>query len=235
MEIGVALDPDADRAAAALADAALDAAFARIAQVQTALSRFDARSEIGRFNEAPAGTAIAVGVDAAVVLAAAAELGEASDGLFDVTLGSGLSSWSCSAAILYKHASGVRLDLGGIAKGHAVDVAVAVLQASGIDAGWVNAGGDLRVFGALSLPIDLRDERSGGVRRFALLEDGAFATSRLATPGGVRGAVAANAPRHVSVASGLCLWADALTKVVALSGDPGHPALAARSARAWLH
>jgi thiamine biosynthesis lipoprotein len=40
---------------------------------------------------------------------------------------------------------------------------------------------------------------------------------------------------HVSVAAPLCLWADALTKIVAASGDPAHPLLARHDARAWLH
>jgi len=42
----------------------------------------------------------------------------------------------------------VALDLGGIAKGVAVDVAVETLLAAGAVSGIVNAGGDLRVFGA---------------------------------------------------------------------------------------
>jgi thiamine biosynthesis lipoprotein len=40
---------------------------------------------------------------------------------------------------------------------------------------------------------------------------------------------------HASVAAPLCLWADALTKIVAASGDASHPLLARHDARAWLH
>jgi thiamine biosynthesis lipoprotein len=43
---------------------------------------------------------------------------------------------------------GMSLDLGGAAKGYAVDEAVKKIKAEGIDAGIVNAGGDLMVFGA---------------------------------------------------------------------------------------
>ena len=39
------------------------------------------------------------------------------------------------------------IDLGGIAKGFAVDCAVAALKRAGVQAGIVNAGGDLRAFG----------------------------------------------------------------------------------------
>jgi thiamine biosynthesis lipoprotein len=223
VEIGVA-NVGHSSARAHAADAAIAAAFVRIVEIESALSRFDPHSAIGRFNAAEAGASIGVGDDARVVLATAAELCEASDGLFDISLGTGRGGWACDGFVLRKLCDGVRLDLGGIAKGHAVDVAIAALQRADVDAGWVNAGGDLRVFGKLSLPIDLRDEQAGGVRRFATLEDGAFATSWLA-----------GAARHASVAAERCLWADALTKVVALSGDAAHPLVAAHDAQAWLH
>ncbi|MDP9043253.1 MAG: thiamine biosynthesis protein ApbE, partial [Pseudomonadota bacterium] len=90
--------------------------------------------------------------------------------------------------------------------------------------------------------LQLRDERSGGVRPFATLRDGAFATSHF---GGTARAVLQVAdasacdrpgPRaHVSVAAPCCLWADALTKVVAASGDTQHPLLRIHGASAWHH
>ncbi len=202
--------------------AAIDAAFAAVARVEAQLSRFDPASEIHRFNAAAAGACIAIGADTRRVLAAAAALRHASDGVFDVSLGSGADGWRCDEAGLHKLGAGARLDLGGIGKGHAVDRAVAALQARGVSSGWVNAGGDLRAFGAVAVPIDVRDEATGGVRRFARLADGAFATSRLGA-------------RHASVAAGQCLWADALTKIVIASGDASHPLLARHGARAWLH
>ena len=108
----------------------------------------------------------------------------------------------------------------------------------GVESGWVNAGGDLRAFGGAELPVQLRDEASGGVRPFATLRDGAFATSHFGRH--TRSQIAAGARAsptraHVSVAAPLCLWADALTKVVAISGDTSHPLLARFEASAWLH
>ena len=242
VEIGVANIDDSARGAVAAA-LAIDAAFARIGSIEKALTRFDPRSTIGRFNDAAAGATIEIGDDARIVLDAAARLCAASDGLFDVSLGTGADGWVCEGAHLRKRHAGVRLDLGGIAKGHAVDAAVEALRGAGIDAGWVNAGGDLRVFGALALPIDLRDEATGGVRRFAVLREGAFATSWIAcppsTPASRTNVPARGAPdvvaRHASVAAERCLWADALTKVVALAGDAQHPLLRAHGAQAWLH
>jgi thiamine biosynthesis lipoprotein len=209
------------------AEAAIAAAFDRIAAVQKRLSRFDPRSEIARFNAAPAGACIELGDDAQRVLAAARELRDATGGVFDVTLGSGIDAWHCQGGMLRKLSAAVRIDLGGIGKGHAVDGAVDALVAAGVTSGWVNAGGDLRAFGAATVPIDLRDEDGGGVRRFASLGDGAFATSRLGVGDG--------RVCHASVAAPCCLWADALTKLVVASGDAGHPLLARYGARAWLH
>jgi FAD:protein FMN transferase len=223
VEIGVA---EAGRASTTTA---IGAAFDRIATIQSRLSRFDPASEIGRFNGAAAGARIAVAAETRALLAAARALHDASDGLFDISVGSGARSWHCDTSGLHKLADAVRLDLGGIAKGFAVDAAVATLRAHGVASGWVNAGGDLRVFGALTLPIDLRDETRGGVRRFALLGDGAFATSRVAPGAG------AARPGHASVAAAECLWADALTKIVIASGDADHPLLRRYAARAWCH
>ena len=223
VEIGV--DSATDGADVACA---IEAGFARIATLQAQLSRFEPESEIARFNAASAGARIPIHDDAAVVLDAAAVLRDASAGAFDVTLGSGIWEWRVEdARVLVKLAGGVRIDLGGIAKGHAVDCAVAALVAHGATAGWVNAGGDLRAFGALALPIELRDENLGGVRPFATLADGALATSRGVAPGGEL--------RHASVAAPTCLWADALTKIVVASGQAEHPLLARFGARGWLH
>ena len=111
------------------------------------------------------------------MLRAARELQQASDGVFDITLGSGPDGWRLVGRALHKLRDDVCFDLGGIGKGYAVDCAVQALRAQGCAAGWVNAGGDLRAFGAVELPIALRDEARGGARPFALLGDGAFATS----------------------------------------------------------
>jgi thiamine biosynthesis lipoprotein len=40
---------------------------------------------------------------------------------------------------------------------------------------------------------------------------------------------------YVSVAAPLCIWADALTKAVAIHQDNAHPLLERYGARAWLH
>lgn len=49
-----------------------------------------------------------------------------------------------------------RVDLGGIAKGYAVDLATMAMRRAGASGGLVNAGGDLRVFGGALWPVVLR-------------------------------------------------------------------------------
>ncbi len=236
---------------------AIEGAFEAVRHAQACLSRFGETSELARFNALPAAGRIAVHAITIEVLSAAAALRDNSEGLFDISLGSGARAWRVEGSWLIKCTDNVRLDLGGIGKGHAVDLAVLALQQHGCMAGWVNAGGDLRVFGDIDVPLRLRDD-GGGVRDFAALRDGAFATSafgaahraRLVRPvgsGSISGA-SANAhaepgevgsegklAAHVSVAAPSCLWADALTKVVAASGNPRHPLLAHHGAVAWWH
>jgi len=121
------------------------------------------------------------------------------------------------------------IDLGGIAKGYAVDRAVTVLRNFGIRSGVVNAGGDLRCFGAPQ-PIYLRSSHNPAtLLRLGELRDGAIATSAgyynsvrirgqrcvpLVHPQRAR---CISLERSVSVAASTCMTADALTKVVALS------------------
>ena len=135
------------------------------------------------------------------------------------------------------------VDLGGIAKGFAVDRAVEVLKRNGVMAGIVNAGGDLRVFGSASQLVHLRHPKqpnraAGAVR----LRERAIATS------GIYFARTKNRRRYVSpmldartgraacdlisvtVGAANCMTADALTKVVfALRGEAA-PLLARYSA-----
>ena len=120
------------------------------------------------------------------------------------------------------------LDLGGIAKGFAVDQATHVLRRAGCSEGVVNAGGDLRRFGAKYYPLYLR--RNSGLVQIAELRCGAVATSsphanrtdRIAQPIGCiidpRQQRAWRGMGSVMVAARSCIIADALTKVAALAG-----------------
>lgn len=236
---GEAAVPVAEAAAlhAALC-AALDTGWRAVAEVEAALSAFRPDGDVGRFNAAPAGARLAIGPDAAVVLQAAAALARRTGGLFDATRGTGPLGWAVAGRSLEKRTAAVRLDLGGIAKGHAVDRAVEAMAAALAGAGlpvrcWANAGGDLRVRG-VALPVHLRDEDGGGARPWLVLREGALATSDFAaSPGRLAGGPAR--ARRVSVAAPRCIDCDALTKVVGLSGRVDHPAVGERGGHAWIH
>jgi thiamine biosynthesis lipoprotein len=126
----------------------------------------------------------------------------------------------------------VKIDLGGIAKGYAVDRAVAVLQQHGITDGLVNAGGDLRAFGTRRHLIDIRDPRQPERTIFRVaLSGGALASSagrfdpvrsRHAGSSAVIDPVTAMPAPSVSgatVHASTCMMADALTKVVMNAGE----------------
>jgi thiamine biosynthesis lipoprotein len=126
----------------------------------------------------------------------------------------------------------VQIDLGGIAKGFAVDRAVEALQRRGITDGLVNAGGDLRVFGPRSHPIDIRDPRQPERTMFRVaLADMALASSagrfdpvrsRHALASAVIDPLTAMPAQSVSgatVCAARCMMADALTKVVMNAGE----------------
>jgi thiamine biosynthesis lipoprotein len=76
---------------------------------------------------------------------------------------------------------GMRLDFGAIAKGYAVDLAVAALRRAGVERGTVDLGGNLRSFGASeggAWRVGLRDPRDPEEMIAVLrLDSGAVATS----------------------------------------------------------
>ena len=264
--LGTFVEIEVDTDDAQLAGIAIGRAFERIGAIHAAMSYHSPHSDLSRLNRAAPGVAVRVGADTWTVLRAAGELHAGSDGLFDCAIADllvhegllpasdGVEPGSGTQADIDLPAPGVvrksrssRLDLGGIAKGHAVDAAVEVLQRFGITSGSVNAGGDMRAFGPAPRPVHVRDPREPS--RLLLLvdlQDAALATSGnyfvTRDAGTVRSALVDPFRRQcvatdasISVLAPTCLLADALTKVIALSGDLQHPLLAAHGAQAlWL-
>lgn len=117
------------------------------------------------------------------------------------------------------------LDLGGIAKGFAVDRAIDALRSAGATRGLVNAGGDLGGFGPQPWPVTVVDPKHRVPVALVELRDGALATSS-----GLRGPRGALTFDHlpgadrrwtsVTVRASTACDADALTKIL-LSGTPG--------------
>jgi thiamine biosynthesis lipoprotein len=147
--------------------------------------------------------------------------------------------------VRFRHA-GMRLDLGGIAKGFAVDEAIAALRTAGIESGLVNAGGDLRAFGRHLFPVEIRNPVRPE-RPLAVLPIGnqAVATSAHYFADRLRPGARTGPFVHpgfgqlrgdltsVTVIAPNAMLADALTKIVML--DPGQsPALLERLSAAAL-
>jgi thiamine biosynthesis lipoprotein len=248
-----------------------DAAFTAIARVHTALSGHDPDSELSRVNSVALLRAHPVSPDLRAVLDCALDVARVSAGAFDPAVGARV----CALGFLPDHADAgadvvsadkngrwcdveldaagvrfarpLRLDLDGIAKGYAVDCAIAALQRHGVAAARVNAGGDLRVYGE-RVPVHVRTSGACAiVTPLVELADGAVATSafgdrrqlvdrRWATPlVEPRSGLPVMATRTVSVVAPTCMLADALTKVVALRG-PGSARVLAHyhAGAAWL-
>jgi thiamine biosynthesis lipoprotein len=112
------------------------------------------------------------------------------------------------------------IDVGGIAKGFAVDRAVEAMKAAGATSGLVNAGGDIAAFGPQPWTIAVVDPSTRQPIANVAVADGAIATSSIQPDGSD-----AHLPRRSSelrsatVCAPNAMDADALTKIV-LSGSP---------------
>ena len=129
--------PDARYAAQAA-----QAAFAVVDRLEGELSRFRSNSDITRLNHLTAGQSARVGEAAIECLLIAQHVYDLTDGGFDVAIGTGLPSLEvdADAFVVRAAASGVRLDLGGIGKGYAVDLMAELLEEWGLDRAFVHGG-----------------------------------------------------------------------------------------------
>lgn len=165
-------------------------------------------SEITRFNRSEPNTQTSLSPETYEVLHRAYQAYKETGGVFDVTCGPLIELWKRAGvsnilpdeATLQKEraASGwedieifdnrilkkkkdVRVDLGGIAKGYAIDRAIGVLQYAGFDGGLVDIGGDIRCFGkpanAQLWDIDIRNPFNGGILGKIDIPGGAVCTS----------------------------------------------------------
>jgi thiamine biosynthesis lipoprotein len=160
-----------------LAQVAIDAAFERLVWVDQTMSRFKATSDVGRANARAFGQPVSVHAQTAEVLRLGLLWAERTQGRFDPCMGHVVELWDvgnrhrppppaeiarCAGRRWYEsleidrhdnqdvvrfHAPDLALDLGGVAKGYAVDLAVQALRESGIEDGLVNVGGDLYALG----------------------------------------------------------------------------------------
>ncbi len=159
------------------ARAAIAAAFAEVERLERVLSDYDPESELSRLSaRAPMPEAVPVSEDLWKVLVRAAEIRDATDGAFDMSVGPLTTLWrrarkaeqlpppdkltAALAAVgpgaveldpgrrgVRLPRTGTRLDAGGIGMGYAADRALEVLAGHGIRAAMIDASGDVVVSG----------------------------------------------------------------------------------------
>jgi thiamine biosynthesis lipoprotein len=187
---------------------AIDAVMREMHRIDAAMSPFKPESELSRINREAASHAATLTQEMFALLQRSIAFSRLSDGAFDITFasvgqlydyraGTGPSEAQVAAAraaigyqnlILDPEActvrfarAGVRIDLGGFAKGYAVDNGAAILRRHGIAHGIVTAGGDSHIVGdrrGRPWAIGIRDpRRQGEVVAMLPLEDAALSTS----------------------------------------------------------
>lgn len=191
---------------------ALYRAFREMERVEGVLSEHRKESEISKINQAAGLRPVKVSRETFEIVQRAKSYAERLEGLFDVSIGPLSTLWGFSGdqeitlpsesqiatlrtlvdfrkitlseadTTVFLAEQGMKLDLGGIAKGYAIDRAVSVLKQEGIRHFLLNAGGDIYAAGkkdeAHDWRIGVRHPRdpNGLIARFDL-SDEAVATS----------------------------------------------------------
>jgi thiamine biosynthesis lipoprotein len=222
-------------------------------------------SELMQLCQKAGGQPVPVSKELFFVLARAQEVSALSDGAFDVTVGPIVRLWrlarrnqqlpdakelaQAKALVGYKNIRldekkqtvqllkvGMRLDVGGIAKGYAADEALEVLRQQGITRALVAAGGDIAVSESppaadgWKVGIAPLEDPEKEPSKYLLLHDAAVSTSgdaeqyveidgkrysHIVDPGTGLGLVDR---QNVTIAARHGIFADSLTKVVSVLG-----------------
>lgn len=170
---------------------AIDAVLAEMRHIDDTMSTYKPTSEVSQVNAHAADGPMHISKELFDLLTTARQYSEITDGAFDITYASVGYMYDfrkhvrpdeaeiakALPAINYRHVildpahqtvrfsqKGVRIDLGGIAKGYSVDRGIQVLQALGYTRAYIGAGGDSRIIGdRFGKPwiVGIRDPRKG--------------------------------------------------------------------------
>jgi len=193
----------------AKAEAAIDAVLDEMRHIDESMSTYKPTSEVSQVNAKAADGPMHISKELFDLLTTAKEYSVITEGAFDITYASVGYMYNfpkhvrpseeqiakALPAVNYKHMlldpknqtvqfsqKGVRIDLGGIAKGYSVDCGIDVLKKLGFTRAFVSAGGDSRIIGdRFGKPwmVGIRDPRKGGdavITRIPLV-DAAISTS----------------------------------------------------------
>lgn len=189
-------------------ESAIEAVMQEMHRIDRTMSPHKPDSELSRINRDAGSAPVPLSVEMARLLARANDFSQLSGGAFDITYAAvghlydyrnrikpdEATLAQARAAVGYRNLMldmrertvhfarpGMRIDLGGFAKGHAVDNAASILRHRGIRHAIVSAGGDSRVIGdrrGRPWTIGVRDPRRAGEMVAVLpLEDTSISTS----------------------------------------------------------
>jgi thiamine biosynthesis lipoprotein len=196
----------------AVAISAFDEVFADFESLENLMSVWREGSDVLRLNAAAGDHPVPVSREVRDVLRIAREVSDWTDGGFDVTFGALTDLWKFDhdqdnvipdarlvrerlqlvdyrlldidegAGTAFLRRKGMRVHLGGIGKGFAVDRAAAILRRRGLSDFMIQAGGDMYVGGVRGdrpWRLGIRDPRGPADRSFATVElsNGTFSTS----------------------------------------------------------
>lgn len=206
--MGTAIEVQAWTTDEAVGEAAIAAVIEEMHRIDRLMSTYKPESEISRVNAEAAQHPVEASAELRMLIRKAGTISMRTHGAFDITyasvgflydfrarvhpdaetIGSALPSVDYRFVSVDDEAGtvsfareGVRIDLGGIAKGYAVERGIAILRELGVQHALVSAGGDTRVLGdRLGRPwrVGIRDPRQDG-KMVALLplNDEAISTS----------------------------------------------------------
>lgn len=252
-------DREADAARAA------EAVFAEMQRLDATMTTWTDTSEVSRVNAAAGLRPVKVGPETFAVVERALDIGKKSSGLFDISFGVFKGVWKFDQdldgtlptddlvkqrlalvnyrdividrrrrTVFLRH-KGMFINLGGIAKGYAVDRCAALLRKAGFRDFMIQAGGDMYVAGKKGdapWVVGIRDPRGERDEMFAMMpiEDHSFSTSGDYERGFVKDGVRyhhildprtgypARQSRSVTLRAADAFTADAWSKVMFIAG-----------------
>ena len=215
----------AEAASERFAIAGIDAAYAAIRRVEVRMHPCGVASDLAAINAACPGKPVRIDAWTWELLVLAQRIARLSDDVFDPCLPTSpgrIRDLDTKVPGVAVSEVRLRLDLGGIAKGFAVDKATEAMIAAGCTSGLVHAGGDLRVFGAeRALLLQARGVTPYWVAlsNEALAVSDPHSESRPSEHAGyyLRDGTAPRAMRPAAIVAGSAAVADALTKCVLLA------------------
>ena len=167
-------------------------AFEAMLELEAKTDRFNPESDVSKINESAGKGPVQVDEEVMAIIKKGLEWGDKTDGLFTIAIAPLMDLWGFGydqepdlpdekqiEAILPRISldgigvfpeenkieigEGMEIDLGGIAKGAVVDRGMEVLKENGVYGAFINAGGDIRVYGQkedrTSWRVGIRDPR----------------------------------------------------------------------------